>query len=133
MSGRFQNTGRGSSGRSTGRGSYRQGRGNGQYNRKQNGNGAQKEKKFHPLTSGNIPHCSIQDLVLIAKVQWVHLRLPCCFAAIGGRRRLFTSCHVLLGRKAIGTGSTHKLLKGPLPDTPTWYPADAQIVLHPYH
>ena len=66
MSGRFQNTGRGSSGRSTGRGSYRQGRGNGQYNRKQNGNGAQKEKKFHPLTSGNIPHCSIQDLVLIA-------------------------------------------------------------------
>ncbi|CAJ1929555.1 unnamed protein product [Cylindrotheca closterium] len=63
MSGQFQNTGRGSNGRNAGQGrSQQQGRGNGQYNGHKSGNGSQKEKKFHPLTRGNIPKFSFDEV-----------------------------------------------------------------------
>ncbi|CAJ1945715.1 unnamed protein product [Cylindrotheca closterium] len=62
MSGQFQNTGRGSNGRNAGRGRLQQGQGNGQYNGNKSGNGSQKEKKFHPLTRGNIPEFSFDEV-----------------------------------------------------------------------
>ncbi|CAJ1947436.1 unnamed protein product [Cylindrotheca closterium] len=70
----------------------------------------------------------IHDLVFIAKVLWVGLELP-SFAAIGGRHRLFTLCHLLLGWKATTNGSTHECLEAKLPNTLIWYQAPIQIVV----
>ncbi|CAJ1957427.1 unnamed protein product [Cylindrotheca closterium] len=70
----------------------------------------------------------IHDLVFIAKVLWVGLELP-SFAAIGGRHRLFTVCHLLLGWKATTNGSTLKCLEAKLPNTLIWYKAPIQIVV----
>ncbi|CAJ1970108.1 unnamed protein product [Cylindrotheca closterium] len=62
MSGRFQNTGRGCNGRNAGQNRLQQGQGNGQYNGDKSGNGSQKEKKFHPLTRGNIPKFNFDEV-----------------------------------------------------------------------
>ena len=63
MPGRFQNTGRGSGGRNGGRGnSHQGGRGNGALNNKKNGKNVPKEKKFHPLTRGNTPEYSFEEV-----------------------------------------------------------------------
>ncbi|CAJ1934664.1 unnamed protein product [Cylindrotheca closterium] len=70
----------------------------------------------------------IHDLVFIAKVLWVGLELP-SFAAIGGRHRLFTLCHLFLGWKATTNGSTHECLEAKLPNTLIWYQAPIQIVV----
>lgn len=70
----------------------------------------------------------IHDLVLTAKLLWVGLGLP-SFAAIGGRHRLFSLCHILLGWKATGNGSTHDCIVRELPDPLVYYPAPVQIVV----
>lgn len=81
-----------------------------------------------PPSTGALNWECIHDLVFMAKVLWVGLELP-SFAVIGGRHRLFTLCHLLLGWKATTNGSTHVCIEAKLPNTLVCYKAPVQIVV----
>ncbi|CAJ1953772.1 unnamed protein product [Cylindrotheca closterium] len=88
MSGRFQNTGHGSNGRNAGRNRSQQGQGNGQYNGNKSGNGSPKEKKFHPLTRGNIPEFSFDEVKKTLGIKMSTMKMDHIDDMIQGARTL---------------------------------------------